>query len=147
VNFTIGYFNWDISLGNLQINPMSKSTSFLDLLLDDKTAQTQCSTKERTKYYSTITYYDGLSDSDKYAKITFKMFPSPTRAGNNFGISKFIFYVAPCFKTCLTCSSPAADHCQTCVDPNASLVNGQCKCNSGFDRDPYDSNYPCARIL
>lgn len=70
----------------------------------------------------------------------------PSRKENNFALSYFKFYFSPCFKTCLTCSSPAIDACNTCVDPNAILQNGKCVCNTGYEREPYHPLYPCVPV-
>lgn len=144
IEITVVFANWDNSI-LLQIMPMSVSTP-LDLPMSSTNIQ-YCANDKAVAYTTEYYKYSSLSDKATLANITLVMPANPSRIYNNFGVSAFKFSVSVCFKTCATCTSPGFDACQTCVDPNASLNNGQCSCNSGFARDSFDISYPCVRNL
>ena len=144
IDFGVGFINWNQDLATLSVATTSKSNP-LELSITSIDTQT-CNFNNSILFIQDFFSYPSLSDNPLYANITFVVNSLPSRKYNNFGLTNFNFYFSPCFKTCLTCSSPALDSCNTCVDANAILQNGKCVCNLGFERDPYHPLYPCVPI-
>lgn len=145
ISFSMAFINWNSTYAGLAVATSSKSNP-LDLSISDSSIQNNCNFNSSILYLVNLFDYSSLSDNPQSANITFIATAMPSRKNNNFALTNFKFYFSPCHKTCATCSSPAIDACNSCLDPNAVLQNGKCACRAGFNRDSQHPLYPCVAI-
>jgi hypothetical protein len=144
IDFGIYLTNWNSTYAKLSIATASKSNP-LELSFQSNELLT-CKFKDFIYYTDNSFIYSSLTDEPQSANITFIASPMPSRKENNFGLSYFKFYFSPCHKTCLTCSTPEFNACNTCRDSNSILENGKCICKENYIRDFDDPLNPCIPI-